>query len=148
MNKNLITGLGVLAVAGVAYYFWRRSQLVLAKEKADSNKSVDNNTILETTTNQSEKVAETNTSNTTVSTNPPVGLNTGKKARNFRKIWEGRGGKAKYLELNRDKIAEKLAQAQSQFYGEEKLESPIIKNIIRYPFGRYNSVRMVDDANY
>jgi hypothetical protein len=146
MNKNLITGLSVLAVAGIAYYFWRRSQLVLAKEKADSNKSVDNNTILETT-----KVAETNTSNTTVSTNPnlPVGSNTGKKARNFRKIWEGRGGKAKYLELNRDKIAEKLAQAQSQFYGQESEEEPIISNINTYPYGRYNSVNiMVDEANY
>jgi hypothetical protein len=146
MKKNLITGLSVLAVAGIAYYFWRRSQLVLAKEKADSNKSVDNNTILETT-----KVAETNTSNTTVSTNPnlPVGSNTGKKARNFRKIWEGRGGKAKYLELNRDKIAEKLAQAQSQFYGQESEEEPIISNINTYPYGRYNSVNiMVDEANY
>lgn len=95
MNKNLITGLGVLAVAGVAYYFWRRSQLVLAK-KADSNKSVDNNTILETTTNQSEKVAET----------------------------------------------------KSQFYGEEKLESPSI-GVKEYPLGRYFNVnRMVDEANY
>ena len=151
MKKNLITGLSVLAVAGIAYYFWRRSQLVLAKEKADSNKSVDNNTILETTTNQNKKVAETNTSNTTVSTNPnlPVGSNTGKKARNFRKIWEGRGGKAKYLELNRDKIAEKLAQAQSQFYGQESEEEPIISNINTYPYGRYNSVNiMVDEANY
>lgn len=59
MNKNLITGLGVLAVAGVAYYFWRRSQLVLAKEKADSNKSVDKsvdatNVITTTTTTKSE----------------------------------------------------------------------------------------------
>jgi hypothetical protein len=146
MNKNLITGLSVLAVAGIAYYFWRRSQLVLAKEKADSNKSVDDNTVLETT-----KVAETNTSNTTVSTNPnlPVGSNTEKKARNFRKIWEGRGGKAKYLELNRDKIAEKLAQAQSQFYGQESEEEPIISNINTYPYGRYNSVNiMVDEANY
>jgi len=145
MNKNLITGLGVLAVAGVAYYFWRRNQLVLAKEKADSNKSVNDNTVLET------KVAETNTNNTTVSTNPnlPVGSNTGKKARNFRKIWEGRGGKAKYLELNRDKIAEKLAQAQSQFYGQESEEEPIISNINTYPYGRYNSVNiMVDEANY
>jgi len=146
MKKNLITGLSVLAVAGIAYYFWRRNQLVLAKEKADSNKSVDDNTVLETT-----KVAETNTSNTTVSTNPnlPVGSNTGKKARNFRKIWEGRGGKAKYLELNRDKIAEKLAQAQSQFYGQESEEEPIISNINTYPYGRYNSVNiMVDEANY
>ena len=146
MNKNLITGLSVLAVAGIAYYFWRRNQLVLAKEKADSNKSVDDNTVLETT-----KVAETNTSNTTVSTNPnlPVGSNTEKKARNFRKIWEGRGGKAKYLELNRDKIAEKLAQAQSQFYGQESEEEPIISNINTYPYGRYNSVNiMVDEANY
>jgi hypothetical protein len=146
MKKNLITGLSVLAVAGIAYYFWRRNQLVLAKEKADSNKSVDDNTVLETT-----KVAETNTSNTTVSTNPnlPVGSNTEKKARNFRKIWEGRGGKAKYLELNRDKIAEKLAQAQSQFYGQESEEEPIISNINTYPYGRYNSVNiMVDEANY
>jgi hypothetical protein len=50
MNKNLITGLGVLAVAGVAYYFWRRSQLVLAKEKENSNKSVDTTNVIATTT--------------------------------------------------------------------------------------------------
>lgn len=50
MNKNLIIGLGVLAVAGVAYYFWRRSQLVLAKEKVNSNKSVDTTNVIATTT--------------------------------------------------------------------------------------------------
>lgn len=88
MNKNLITGLGILAVAGVSYYFWRRSQLVLAKEKADSNKSVDATNVIATTT-------------------------------------------------------------KSEFYGQEKLETPIMGNINTYPFGRYNSVnRMVDEANY
>jgi hypothetical protein len=50
MNKNLITGLSVLAVAGIAYYFWRRNQLVLAKEKSDSNKSVDTTNVIATTT--------------------------------------------------------------------------------------------------
>lgn len=88
MNKNLITGLGVLAVAGVAYYFWRRSQLVLAKEKADSNKSVDTTNVIATTTTKSE------------------------------------------------------------FYGQEKLESPSI-GVKEYPLGRYFNVnRMVDEANY
>lgn len=93
MNKNLITGLGVLAVAGVAYYFWRRSQLILAKEKADSNKSVD------------KSVDATNVITTTTTT-------------------------------------------KSEFYGEEKLESPSI-GVKEYPLGRYFNVnRMVDEANY
>jgi hypothetical protein len=88
MNKNLITGLGVLAVAGVAYYFWRRSQLVLAKEKENSNKSVDTTNVIATTTTKSE------------------------------------------------------------FYGQEKLESPSI-GVKEYPLGRYFNVnRMVDEANY
>jgi hypothetical protein len=55
MNKNLITGLSVLAVAGIAYYFWRRSQLVLAKEKSDSNKSVDTTNVIATTTTTTTK---------------------------------------------------------------------------------------------
>jgi hypothetical protein len=55
LSKNLITGLGVVAVVGIAYYFWRRNQLVLAKQKSDSNKSVDTTNVIATTTTTTTK---------------------------------------------------------------------------------------------
>jgi hypothetical protein len=165
MNKNLITGLGVLAVAGVAYYFWRRSQLVLAKDKKAEFFGEDgslitpyyNATATDTTTTVSPSltIVPNKTDTTTASgelTIVPIKTQTAPTTTPVKTVTPISTPvvmpSAVVSPPRMIKRTQKRSDKISKFYGEDMLENPYM-GIKTYPFGRYNNVnRMVDEANF